>query len=271
MRPQASSILFLFAFLLASGCSGDKQETQGNETTPAQTSAAALKGPHIVQEMVAAHGGVETWRNAPTFSFTDQWGDSPKNTYVVEQGRRRAYFDVSGTAISVAWDGEKAWSLNWPAPTPVRFLALLDYYFINLPWLTQDPGVVLGEPGTGRLRDDPTEYVTVMMTFEPGTGDTPEDYYRLYIHPETKLLKACDYIVTYHALMDEGQKSTPEHCLIYEEMTEVDGLRLPARFTIYEGDAVYATCAFTDYSLSKPFDEARMTMPEGAVLDTSTP
>ncbi len=50
---------------------------------------------------------------------------------------------------------------------------------MNLPWLAADPGVNLNEPGTGRLWDDPIEYITVKMTYEQGMGDTPDDYYTL--------------------------------------------------------------------------------------------
>ncbi len=257
MRPRA---LFLsLAIALAGGCSSERP-------------SVALKGPQVIQDMIAAHGGMAAWKNAPTVSFTDQWGESsPRMDFVVEQSRRRAYFDMPGTTTSGAWDGEKAWSVNWPMPTPVRFLALLNYYFVNLPWLTQDPGVILSEPGTGRLRDDPVEYVTIMMTFEPGTGDTPDDYYRLYIHPETKLLRACDYVVTYQALLDAGQASTPEHCLVYDQLTPAEGVTVPSHFTVYEGDQVYAECSISGYSLAKGFDEARLTMPEGAIADTSIP
>ncbi|HXV13563.1 MAG TPA: hypothetical protein VEC56_05100 [Candidatus Krumholzibacteria bacterium] len=260
MRPRTTGLGIAAALVLAAGCSKN------------QSTAPALKGPQIIHEMIAAHGGMEEWRNAASVSFTDQWGESsPRMGFVVEQSSRRAYFDIPGTATAGGWDGQRAWSMNWPTPTPVRFLALLNYYFINLPWLTQDPGVILGEPGTGRLHDDPTEYVTVMMTFEPGTGDTPDDYYRLYIHPETKMLRACDYIVTYRALLDAGETSTPEHCLVYDQMTPVEGVTVPSHFTIYEGDRVYAECSISGYSLAKAFDESRMTMPEGAVVDTSTP
>lgn len=273
MKPHNSFLIALTcAVAVAGGCSDEKEEAR----TEAQTetvATVALKGPQIVLDMIAAHGGMEAWKNAPAVSFTDRWGDekSPSTAFVVEQSQRRAYFDVTGTNVSAAWDGEKAWSMNWPGATPVRFLALLNYYFIHLPWLTQDPGVILGEPGTGKLPNDPTEYVTVMMTFAPGTGDTPEDYYRLYIHPETKLLRACDYVVTYRALLDEGQKSTPEHCLIYDQVATVEGVTVPSHFTIYEGDALYADCTIQDYSLAKPFDASRMAMPEGAVVDTTTP
>lgn len=260
MKPHVAPFCLAIALVLASGCS------RKNEP------ATALKGPQVVKDMIAAHGGMDVWKKAPTVSFTDQWGESaPRMAFVIEQSSRRAYFDIPGTPTSGAWDGEKAWSVEWPMPTPVRFIALLNYYFVNLPWLTQDPGVILGEPGTGKLPNDETEYITVMMTFEPGTGDTPDDYYRLYIHPETKLLRACDYIVTYQALMSEGQTSTPEHCLVYDQITPAEGVMVPSHFTIYEDDQVYAECSISGYSLAKVFDESRMTMPEGTVVDASTP
>jgi hypothetical protein len=269
-NTRYQTVVLLFVACFVAGCSGESQE-QARSDAESATEVVSLKGPQIVQDMIAAHGGMEAWADAPTMSFTDQWGDDgTPSTYVIEQGRRRAYMDMA-TGPQLAWDGEKAWSVDWERGTPVRFLALLNYYFINLPWLTQDPGVVLAEPGTGTLPDDPTEYVTVMMTFEPNVGDTPDDYYQLYIHPDTHLLRACDYIVTYQALMGPGETSTPEHCLVYDEMTTAGGLTVPSHFTIYEGDAVYATCTVTDISFQRPFDTARMTMPEGAVVDTSTP
>lgn len=265
------SLLVAAIALFAAGCNGGQKEPAQTQSAAESHAAVALHGPQIVQDMIAAHGGMAVWKNAPAFSFSDQWGDRPPSHFVVDQHSRRAYMDTPATGTSLAWNGEKAWSANWSSRTPPRFMALLTYYFINIPWLTQDPGVELGEPGTGTLPGDSTQYTTVMMTFAPGTGDTPDDYYRLYIHPETKMLRAVDYVVTYRALMPEGHTSSPEHCLIYDGMTEMDGLRLPSHFTIYEDGEVYAACTLSDYSLAAPFDESRMTMPEGAQEDTSTP
>ena len=229
----------------------------------------------IVGKMIDAHGGMEAWASAPTVAFTDEFRQGEATSgfpgrVVVEQGARRSHLDYNGATI--AWDGEKAWSVNWMAPTPPRFLALLNYYFTNLPWLTQDGGVNLGEPGTARLWDDPTEYLTVRMTFDAGVGDTPDDYYLLYIHPETYRLRANEYIVTYRSILPEGATATDPHILVYDEYTEVDGLVVPAHYTIYEADeTVYASCAFTDWSFSEPWDESWMEMPEGAVVDTTEP
>ena len=250
-----------------------KDETQSKANAPTPT-PPAMRGPQIVQEMVAAHGGMEAWRSAPTVSFEDEFTVPGQPTQasrvVVEQSRRRAYLDMAGGA-RLCWDGTKAWSTGWQSPLPPRFLALLNYYFLDLAWLTQDPGVKFGEPSTGKLAHDSTEYMTVMMTFEPGTGDTPDDYYRLYIDPTTKRLKGCAYVVTYQALLPPGAKSSPEHILVYDEMAQVGGLLVPVRYTIYENDTVYAACTVHNWAFDKPFEVGRMTMPADAVVDTSTP
>ena len=268
---KRASGLLAFCIVLVLACAQDKTQSQ-DET--AADAPPALQGPQIVQDMVVAHGGIVAWRSAPTVSFEDEFNvpgqPAQVSRVVVEQARRRAYIDMTDGA-KLAWDGEKAWSMGWQSPLPPRFLALLNYYFVNLPWLTQDPGVKLGEPGIGSLANDSTEYVTVMMTFEPGTGDTPDDYYRLYIDPATKRLKACAYVVTYQSILPGGLASSPEHVLVYDETASVGGLLVPIRYTIYSNDAVYASCVLRDWAFDKPFDVSRMTVPEEAVLDTSTP
>ncbi len=231
----------------------------------------------IIAAMISAHGGMEKWRAAPTVSFEDHFrpagaASASASRVTVEQGLRRAYLDFPGTTTRLSWDGKQAWSENWQAPFPPRFLALLNYYFLNLPWLAMDPGVILGEPGKAKLWDDPVEYITVKMTFEAGVGDTPEDYYVLYIDPRSHRLKACEYIVTYASILPAGVAATPPHILVYDEFATVDGHVVPTRYSIYEKNhSLYATCEIRDWSFKKPFDATRMTMPEGAVIDSSSP
>lgn len=257
--------------LLAVGCAETKSEKAS--TTPASTPAS--DAPAVVRQMIAAHGGMDSWKSAPTVSFDDEFasarGPVRASHVVVEQPRRRVYMDMAGSDARLAWDGHRAWSVNWDSRTPPRFLALLDFYFADLPWLTMDPGVVLSDRGTGAIPGDSTEYRVVLMRFEPGTGDTPKDYYRLYIDPATKRLHACAYVVTYRALMPPGKDSTPEHLLVYDDFTTVNGLVVPTHYTIYAGDQVMARCTIRNWSFSAPFDESRMTMPAGAVVDTTTP
>jgi hypothetical protein len=231
---------------------------------------------NLIDKMISAHGGMEKWRSAPTVSFEDQFlsaGETKPlvSQVTVEQGRRRAYIDFPELNARITWDGKNAWSENWKAPYPPRFLALLNYYFLNLPWLATDSGVTLGEPGKSKLWNDPAEYITVKMTFKPGTGDTPDDYYILYIDPKSHRLKACEYIVTYAALLPPGERATP-HILVYEAYETVDGIIVPARYTIFDkSHSMIAKCEIRNWSFKKPFDTTRMTMPRDAVVDPSTP
>ena len=197
---------------LGGACSGSEEVGAAGPTAGTETRK-------ILDAMVEAHGGLEAWSSVPTVSFECRFLPAAAPSPIiaremVEQGSRHAYIDYPGTEMRLAWDGERAWSEDWNGPYPPRFKAILDYYLLNLPWLTMDPGVILGDPETGKLWDDPTEYVTIRMTFEPGVGDTPDDYYVLYVDPTTHLLKACRYIVTYAGVLPEGVESTPERIFV---------------------------------------------------------
>jgi hypothetical protein len=230
----------------------------------------------IIAAMISAHGGMQKWKSAPTVSFEDQFlqagAPKPMTSHVtVEQGRRRAYLDFPESNARIAWDGKEAWSENWKAPIPPRFLALLNYYFLNLPWLTSDRGVHLSEPGKAKLWEDPTEYITVKMTFGAEVGDTPDDYYVLYIDPKTQRLKACEYIATYASVVPPGTKPTP-HILVYENFETIDGLVVPTRYSIYDKNQKrIASCEIRNWSFKKTFDASRMTKSANAVVDTSKP
>jgi len=237
---------------------------------------AAETAQQIVDSMIAAHGGMKTWALAPTVSFeadmvpAGQIQGAPARV-TVEQGRRRAYQEIPALSARMAWDGEKAWSENWKLPFPPRFAALLHYYFANLPWLARDPGVRLASESTAKLPGDATQYLAVRMTFEEGIGDSPRDYYLLFIHPQTRRLRAAEYISTYAGVLPPGVKASPPNVLLYEEHATVNGLLVPTRYEFFvkEGHKPMATVKVREWSFSKTFDASRLTMPPGAVVDTS--
>jgi hypothetical protein len=271
-------IAFALALTIAvAGACSKKKETANEENASGQAAQVDPEAPSIVIAMIEAHGGMATWRSARTVSFEDEFkgaADSAGSVsrVMVDQEKRRAYIDTPATGEQIAWDGERAWSINWKQSYPPRFLALLNYYFLNLPWLTMDPGVKLATAGEDSLWDDPAKYKIVKMSFMPGTGDTPGDTYRLYIDPESKRLKACAYTVTYRALLPDSVDSMPEHILVYEDFATVEGLVVPTRYTIYSTDRTpLAICEIRDWSFDRPFNEKRMTMPDSAIVDESKP
>jgi hypothetical protein len=265
-RSLVAFLRFVFLGAILAGCA-----TPSTETEPDVAAAPELRGPAVVWEMVEAHGGMAAWTSAPAIAFTEQWGDGPQTRVVVEQGRRRAYAERPGTNARMAWDGERAWGLDWQGAPP-RFTARLTYYFIHLPWMTQDPGVRFGEPATGQLPNDSTAYTTISMTFDPGVGDTPRDSYELYIHPETKRLAACRYVMTYQAVLPPSIEQAPPSVLVFGRHETLEGLVVPTQLRFHGMDgAVTASCTISGWSRSAPFDELMVAMPGGAVVDTTTP
>ena len=266
-RHRSNALVVVLSVSLTSltGCSS--QSSENVSLTPGQ---------EVVVQMIEAHGGLETWRAAPTVSYEAalQVGPMPPmvSRGIVEQRTRRAHLEFPEMNARILWDGERAWSENWHAPLPPRFYALHSYYFMNLPWLTADPGVMLGDPGTGRLLADPTEYITVKMTFEPGVGDTPDDSYTLYIDPKSYRLRAIELVVTYADFRSPlGDPSAPI-VFLYEEFATVDGLTVPTKSSIHLQDGTpMGSYEWRDWSFSKSFDESRMVMSSDAVLDDSSP
>ncbi|MCP4200713.1 MAG: hypothetical protein GY769_02110 [bacterium] len=246
----------------------------------AETSMTAAD---VIQRTIEAHGGMEAWHRAPTISYEHTYVNpaDPKDPWVsretIEQGRRRAYLDWPRDNARMAYDGARTWSLNWKRDNPPKFHTHLAYYFLNLPWLTQDPGVRLEGSGTGMIPGDPKEYLTVTMTFAPSTGDTPDDYYVLFIDPETHVMKGTEYIVTYAAMLDlfglppEATRVGP-FFKVYDEYVTVDGLTVPARYRTLSptGDS-YGDHFVRDVSFREPFDASRLAMPPGAAIDDSDP
>ena len=250
----------------------------------AQRPAAAQE---LARRVIAAHGGMAKWKAAPTVRFTHVMfqpglpeGENPWWIHVetVEQGSRRTYQDWPLDDAQIANDGKIVWSTNWDKGNPPRFMSGLTYYFLNLPWLTQDSGVKLSGPGKGKLPDSEKEYLTLRMTYEGEAGDTPDDYYVLYIDPETYLMAGTEYVVTYATMLDLF-KLPPEVKFIgplfhiFDDYATVDGLTLPSRYHTHGPPAgkVYGEHTVLDISFRDRFDESRLEMPAGAVIDDSDP
>jgi hypothetical protein len=269
MRRTVTIACFFLFGLMVVGLAGCSREAPAPRSEP--TAASEKPVPEVVRQMIEAHGGMDAWRSSPSIRFTERWGNGPATRVAVEQGARRVHQEVVGTSARMGWDGERAWSVDWKGAPP-RMAAQLTYYFANLPWMTMDPGVELGTPATGKVWDDTTSYATVLMTFEPGVGDTPDDVFELFIHPQTHVLLACRYVMTYQAALPPGADRAPDHMVIFDRHETVNGLLVPTRFTVYEMDRrKIGECAVTDWSFNQPFDAAMAMMPEGAVVDTTTP
>lgn len=114
------------------------------------------------------------------------------------------------------------------------------------------------------------------MTFEAGVGDASDDYYVIFIDPDTYMMRGAEFIVTYGAMLDLfGVPEDVTHLgpmfKIFEDYKTIDGLKVSTRYKTFTPDGtLYGDHTVEQISFSKPFDESRMKMPEGAVIDQSS-
>lgn len=239
-----------------------------------------------IHKMTKAHGGLDKWSEARSISFKAHleflFGNMPEyfEAVTVHPESRKAYVDFleanGEKRASIAFDGQTAWSKG-PRKgienAPPRFTAWRNFYLFNLPWLVHDPGVKLSEADMENNPEDLKQHLKVKMTFGENVGDTPKDYYVLYINPKTHLLDAATYNMTYASMLPPDAESLPASLLRFKSYQSTAGLKMVNEYEVYFKDngQHIINGKVKDWSLSNAFDLARLEMPEGAIPDKSNP
>lgn len=258
-RCKRMPLPILAAFLFAS------------QLTILGSSQDAYAGP--LDKTWEAHGGLEQWRaqRAMTYTLHDfplSAQVSKPNTSTVDLHNRCNR--IEGEGFIVGFDGKEAWSAPGPDAVglPPRFFALGSFYFVGMPFVFADPGVVLEDRGTATFRDK--EYRVVAVGYESGVGHTSRDDYILYVDPDTDLLELIHHSVT------KPSNKVERVTWIFDEWQEVSGLMIPARMTFYGGwnEGVVpepgAPCTIEDAEFATtPPDAAIYARPADGVVDDS--
>ncbi|GAB5519844.1 MAG: hypothetical protein RhofKO_20950 [Rhodothermales bacterium] len=257
-------------------------DTAPSAAEQARTSLEASDGGQLVLRTIEAHGGLEAWYDAPTSSYTWEYANLDgdirfKSFLVADNASRRVYHDLMtlGTydnaepvAARFAWDGTDAWmspdTISNPNP---RFWATTGYYFQSIPFILADPGLTYERQPDAELNG--TTYELVKVGFEDGVGDSSGDTYTLYVHPETSLVDAIRYTVTFGRGRPADDAQPRETLMFYEDYVTVDGLTTPTRFRgFHYGDGAIIrpkNDAWSDsISFRRPFDESKLAMPSNA-------
>ena len=109
---------------------------------------------------------------------------------------------------------------------PPRFVTLGSFYFIGMPFVFGDEGVVLTDGGTDYFRGKP--YKVVNVGYERGVGHTDEDDYVVFIDPDTHRIALINHSVTENPDIDRVTWT-------FDEFQKVEGLLIPAKMTFYAG------------------------------------
>ena len=148
------------------------------------------KAQQLARDVWKASGG-ENWGNISRLQFT----------FVVEQdgkelARAEHDWDVKKGTDYVKWKGKEATVTLANPPQDEDGKAAYarwvnDSYWLLAPLKVLDPGVKLTHEGTKEI--DGTACELLRLSFDQ-VGLTPSDQYVLYVDPQTKLLRAWDYV-----------------------------------------------------------------------------
>ncbi len=234
---MGKSIVFVVGLLTGltwlTACGSD---VEGNPTTsrPSTTSrpTSATQPVGLAQQICAAHGGLTVAKGNLRARIRIEFGGKVvlEGAMTLEPASGRTRIDLQDGGGTLVFDGVDAWVSPPELQLPrARFHLLTWPYFLSAPWKLCDPGATM-TPGPKRKLKG-VEYVTGKVTFAPGVGDTPDDWYVVYADPESHQIKALAYIVTYGTSVEKAK--TEPHVAVYEECIDVDGLQVPAKLTFW--------------------------------------
>jgi hypothetical protein len=242
------------------------------------THLAQNEGGQLMAQAIEAHGGLKHWLKNEVLEFrwiyhmNDRGPDVKTNTLQrVDTSTFEAVHKMADSDIRFGWTGTEAWLQTADAPAPrlsPRFWALTPYYFVGIPFVFADINANY-EKLPDNFELEGTTYQQVKVTYNPGTGDAPDDYYIVLINPETKMVGGARYIVTSPIVVRNGPG--PEKLITLEAFTKLGGVSLPTKhrsFTM-NGDTVgehirdaealeYKWLKRADVDFEAPEDSTRM-------------
>ena len=236
---------------------------------PSATSqpAKAMEYPPLFKKILDAHGGLDTWTAMNTLKFTR--GEGPgADKHIVDLKSRRSTNTVDGK-YTLGNNGDKVWVSphrdSFPGKSP-RFMNNLFFYFVALPYVLADPGVVYEDLGQKEVNGK--KYEVLKTSFKAGVGDAPGDQYILYADPETYVIDFINYSVTYFDASRAEQYSALQ--FVWED---VNGLKFPsvAKSVKWEDGKlgeVRRETKYTNFSYSKDrMDLSAFDAPKGAYME----
>ncbi|MFY0603119.1 MAG: hypothetical protein JXQ93_04160 [Flavobacteriaceae bacterium] len=266
-------ILTVMVGLLAIGNSFSQKKYASKETK------------EVIQKMIKAHGGYEKWKSLKTLSFTNTMHSESLGfvrfwvaNQTIDMQKRRSYQDWPLFGSKITYDGNKVWTTNWRSGNPPNHQHSVYYYYVNLPWLTQDNTVILGDVTKLKHPAFKNEVYKIKMSFteSPTLGKSAKDTFILYIDSQTYILNGYEYTVGYGPLLDvlrvpKNQEVFGPMLRINSYTGDINGLKFPMLMVTKSLDLkkLYGDHAIYNYSINNKFDEKRMIKPANAIVDES--
>ena len=183
--------------------------------------------PDPISKIFDAHGGIEPW-----YAMEGMYYEIEKpiqnDKYNIALKSRKSL--ITSEHHLLGFDGEHVWLKNLDTvqyKSNPKFYYNLMFYFYAMPFVLGDDGINYSEAES--LEFEGTSYPGLLISYNNGVGESPEDEYILYYHPETFKMEWLAYTVTYFS----KEKGKEFHFIKYSEWQEASGLQLPKTLTWY--------------------------------------
>ncbi|MCK0160402.1 hypothetical protein [Allomuricauda sp. F6463D] len=246
-----------------------------NRVKKAEERLTQTEAGKVVWASMEAHGGLDTWyKNGSLgmrFNYSPLDGKGSRDSYEVVDpwNNRVVHTSMEDSEAKFGFTGEETWlkakdstAFNYD----VKFWALTPLYLMGHPFVEDGEGVNLELLPETTYKGKKNKLVKV--TYDPGTGDAPDDYYILHFDADTYLLTATRYIVSYPEYFKEGGHN-PEKFMEVGELVNVDGILLPSElkthWTVDGKPGEYVTkIEITDLEFKSDLPTDFFDIPEGA-------
>lgn len=245
----------------------------------AAPSPTDVRAESLVEEMVKAMGGRDSWDRARFLRFdwvVEREGktqvtvrhlwDRYEGRYRVEWESRQgddvvALFNINTRTGHVFLNGEPARDEDEQKYLDQAYARFInDSYWLLMPWKLRDPGVKLEYAGEARLNGQ--TYDLLHVSFK-GVGLTPGDHYWAYINRRTRLMDRWAYFLQSYAGAPRLEKATPWEWRRWEE---IGGLRL-AREKVRVGENMriyFPVLTVPSHVEARVFESLEASMPGGS-------
>lgn len=233
-------IVGLLAFMVLVACKKEattEQSEMKEEKVVEVVTEKKSRFPEDLEKVFNAHGTYDAWKSMKTLSYVlDKKGNAEKHLTDLEN--RKVL--ITSDAFTIGFDGKEVW-VNEGGKFPedrARFYHNLYFYFYAMPFVLSDSGITYEK--VDDLSFEGVNYPGYKISFAGDKGDSPDDNYFLYYHPETHQMQWLGYTVTY----GEGKPNNNVNMIRYNDWNTINGIVLPKTIAWYsyeEGKPVEMT------------------------------
>lgn len=217
-------VLLVFVLTLCLSC---KKEQKSPDYKDEILNVATSIYPESISKVFKAHGGIDAWN-----TYSGMYYEIEKPTfnerYTISLKNRKSI--INAEHYRLGFDGSDVWLKEVDTITykkNPRFYYNLMFYFYAMPFILGDDGINYAEAPS--LSKDGIDYPGILISYESGIGESPEDEYVLYYDPESYKMAWLGYTVTYFS----KEKSKEFHFIKYSNWQTVEGLQLPQTLQWY--------------------------------------